>query len=89
LLKACKEGDFEEAEQVLKEGAEVNVKDDLSNAPLHYTALGGYARIAALLLEKNANVMVQNNKGNTPLIFVNLRGYREIIDLLKRHGATK
>jgi len=87
LFKAVKEGDTAKLERLLKEGADVNVKDDYGRTPLHVAAEKGEVEIVKLLLEKGADVNVKNNNGQTPLHYAASGGYTEIVKLLLERGA--
>ena len=51
---------------LIKNGAEVNMKDDNGSTVLHGAAVFGRADIAKLLLENGANLQVRNDDGATP-----------------------
>ena len=68
LMEACIEGNLEEAERLLEQGADVNVKDNDGETALIWAAYRGYTDIAELLIDKEADVNVKDNDGETALM---------------------
>lgn len=54
-------------ELLIQHKADVNIKDDRQDTPLHRIAPMGRTQIAKLLIEAGADVNSQNKEGNTPL----------------------
>ena len=70
LHVAIKKGDFSKAESLIKDGAEINLKDNAGWTPLHEAAAnfnGKILDILKLLLENGASVNAKANNGSTPL----------------------
>lgn len=87
LHGAAKLGDAEAAENLLKEGAEVNAKDARG-----ITALGvavGFNKLAVIqvLLSAGADVTLTDAKGNTPLHYAAGYGRKDAAELLLEAGA--
>ena len=61
------ERNLQEVQTLLFSGAAVNVKDSLSNEPLHYACLASISGIVALLLRFGAEVNARGQSGRTPL----------------------
>ncbi|WP_341811598.1 ankyrin repeat domain-containing protein [Wolbachia endosymbiont (group A) of Oxytorus armatus] len=57
---------MKEVENLLREGADVNVKNDKGETPLHFAAEMGHAEIVKDLLDKGANVNAVDKDGKTP-----------------------
>jgi len=99
LHAAADKGHVEIAEFLLKQGANVNVKDKDGYTPLHNTAdsfLKGFPRkgteadrnrIAALLLKYGARVNATINHGETPLHRAALTNNVALVHLLLENGA--
>ena len=65
LLKAVKENqNFGSIQELIKCGADVNVKDNNGNTPLHFAQT---KEIAENLIKYGANVNARNKQGETPL----------------------
>lgn len=68
LLDALKNGDSRAATQWIDAGADLNVKDENGNTPLHFAV--DDPDIAEILIAKGANVNAVNKDGNSPLAYV-------------------
>lgn len=51
---------------LIENGAEINIKDNDGNTPLHYAAKRGFMGIIRLLVENGADINAKNNDGQTP-----------------------
>ena len=74
--------DFNLTIQLIKRGANVNVKTNDGATPLHYAALKDNQKIVVALLEAGADVGVKNYDGLTPLDVAKKKDYRAMMDLL-------
>ena len=63
LHKASRYGQFNMAKMFVDQGADLHVKDNYGNTPLHEA---GNALIIRMLLDRGANPEVKNNIGQTP-----------------------
>ena len=69
---AAGQGNYNNAVNLIANGATIDTKDDAGNTPLHYAALKGHYRIISLLTLNNKNkdaVNSVNYNGYTPLFF--------------------
>ena len=73
-------------EQLIKDGAKVDVKDAEKRTALEYAALEGHARIVELLLAGGANANGAST-GDTPLINALWHRRPDVALLLVNHGA--
>ena len=103
LYRAATSSHTELAELLIRNGADVNAKDEEGETPLHEVAKCGYTEVAELLIDKGADVNARDNDGWTPLhraanpIFsLNVtevlgraaeKGYKEVAQLLIDKGA--
>lgn len=86
--RACARGDANVVSRLLKEGADVSLKDGNGNTPLHLAARGGNASMVKLLLDKGSSPNANNATGATPLHWAVLAGDPETLKLLLLSGAT-
>jgi hypothetical protein len=89
LIKACKMGKKAKdlVRKLLKEGADVNVRDEQGWTPLHHAAMRGAASVVLLLLEKGADVNARASDGATPLHMAAAYSNPNVVDLLISKGA--
>eukprot|EP01102_Stenamoeba_stenopodia_P006726 TRINITY_DN186_c0_g1_i1.p1 TRINITY_DN186_c0_g1~~TRINITY_DN186_c0_g1_i1.p1 ORF type:complete len:588 (+),score=143.93 TRINITY_DN186_c0_g1_i1:252-2015(+) len=89
LLVAALKGNADSMAQLLKEGANVHVKDNTTTiTPLHIAAFHGHAECVKLLLENGADVHSTYNYGETPLHLACREGNADVAKVLLSYGAT-
>ncbi|CAG7722898.1 unnamed protein product [Allacma fusca] len=77
LFQAAKEGDPEKIEEILKQGVNPNIQDDLGKTPLHYAMSlacscttcieNAESCLVVLLNTRETDVNIQDNEGFTPI----------------------
>jgi len=82
LFKASEKGHLTIVKLLLKNGANLNVKDKDGATPLHVASYYGNQEVVKLLLVNGTNVNSQDVDGVTPLYNASKRGYLEIVKLL-------
>jgi ankyrin repeat protein len=87
LYHACKEGQQEMVEFLLKQGASLDEKNIWGTSPLHVAAMFGRTQIIKILLESGARVDIRNVPEATPLHLAVEKNYPEIVLLLLAGGA--
>ena len=78
---------FEVAEHLLENGADVNAQDKGGLIPLHNASSYGHLDIAALLIKHNTVVNATDKWGFTPLHEAAQKGRTQLCALLLAHGA--
>lgn len=72
---------------LIKNGADVNARNEAGKTPLHYAASHGQTEIVRRLLEAGADPDVKDKNNYTPLLLASTgRGYQDIISLLKKRS---
>lgn len=88
LLKAVKENDMDIVLQLLKNGTDVNMRQNrMSESPLHVAVRNELSDMTRLLLENGADVNVKSNLLITPLHIAVQHGLLDITKILINHGA--
>ena len=87
LRQAISNNNLAVAEQVIKNGADVNAKAWAGDTPLHMAVNHGNADITLLLIKNGADVNAKNWAGNTPLHNATKHGNTDMAGLLIKNGA--
>lgn len=95
LHKSIREGDFQTAERLINEGADINTPTKIDGfKPLHLAAINGDLHTAKLLLSAGVDVDTKIdsgwslNKSWTPLMFAIEKGHTEMVNFLISRGAN-
>jgi ankyrin repeat protein len=89
LRIAASNGQLEEVERLLNEGADIDARSDNGMTPLILASWRGHTKVVELLLREGADVDATTNKGTTALRLATERGHKEIIRMLQEAGATE
>lgn len=90
LMKASKSGHFIIVKELIKNGADVNKKNEIytiSNTPLHVASEGGHVEIVKELLLQGADVNQMDSFDKTPLALAEEEKQEEVVKILQR-GAS-
>ena len=88
IIKACKDGNTEEVEDLISRGANVNATNEYMVTPIHWASYGGHDSVVDMLLKNGANVNAINDNMNTPLHYASSFGHDSVIDILLNNGAN-
>jgi ankyrin repeat protein len=83
----CYASNAEVAEALIKNGADVNWKDERRSTPLHSIAWKGKTAAAEVLIAYGADVNAKDSSGRTPLHQAAEQGKKEMVELLIVKGA--
>ncbi|NXT34439.1 BARD1 protein, partial [Pelecanoides urinatrix] len=89
LHVASIKGDVAAVEQLLKNGADPNVKDNAGWTPLHEACNHGHKEVVELLLQYKALVNTTGYQNDSPLHDAAKNGHVSIVELLLFHGASR
>ena len=87
LHSAAFDGNVEEVKELLKKGANPNVREKDGDTPLHVAARKGSVDVVELLLKHGADPNILDKYGWTPLHNAAREGHVEVVKLLLEHGA--
>ncbi|MFH1114001.1 MAG: ankyrin repeat domain-containing protein [Pseudomonadota bacterium] len=82
LWEATAGGNEKWAAQLLEQGADVNVTNDLGTTALMMASMKGHTRLVELLLKHGADVRARERDGSTALRWASEKGHQEIVRLL-------
>lgn len=86
LYKTVCEDLYQEAQYLIKRGANVNIPNKDNETPLHVAVTGKRFKFIELLLKNGADPSIKDAKGLTPLDYAKQANNRQIIKLLMRYG---
>jgi len=89
LSDAAKKGKLARIEELLDEGADVNMMDENWYTPLHYASKYGHLEAVKLLIEKGADVMAMDGGHRTPLDWTINEEVRTLLLAVMRKSVKK
>lgn len=82
LLQAAKEGNIEQVRSIVEGGADLNVRDNDGNTPLHLAAKEGKLDVTKYLIERGVRFNTINGYKNTPLKLAEQNNHEDIKNIL-------
>ncbi|MFC1652081.1 ankyrin repeat domain-containing protein [Planctomycetota bacterium] len=87
LHQYVRDHDIDKINELLLADIDINDKDWLGYAPLHWACYFGYSDLVELLIGKGADANLVSDTGRTPLEIATSMEYTNIADLLREQGA--
>eukprot|EP01060_Flectonema_neradi_P040475 TRINITY_DN9231_c0_g1_i1.p1 TRINITY_DN9231_c0_g1~~TRINITY_DN9231_c0_g1_i1.p1 ORF type:complete len:787 (+),score=172.38 TRINITY_DN9231_c0_g1_i1:70-2430(+) len=88
VCSAAEQGDNNELNNILKDGADVNSKDYDGRTGLHLAASCGQLETVELLISWQADLDIKDRWNATPLLDAIKNGHSDCCDVLRKAGAT-
>ena len=94
LIWAAKDNNICVAEQLLRDGYDVNEQEDLHDkthngySALHWAAHKGWKQMLEMLLAHGASTAIRDKHGRTPQALAETKGHEDIIKILEAHNPT-
>jgi len=80
-------GDTEKLRKLLRDGDDIDSRDEPGFTALHYAALSGKKEVVEFLIDEGARVDAKDSSNLTPLFYAAKNVHRDIFDLLMDKGA--
>jgi ankyrin repeat protein len=87
LIYAARIGDTKWLNEMIKDGADVNGKNEDQEAPLLWASFNGQVRVAKILLDNGARINDTSKEGWSALMAAVENGSEELVKLLLARGA--
>ncbi len=87
LHLAAHRGNLDKLRNSLKEGTNVDARDEAGHTPLYYAASAGQMHVVEFLISKGAEVNAKDKRGDTPLYYAADAGWKNMTELLIAEGA--
>ncbi len=89
FLRAVANNDLEEVKKLIKQGVDINTKDEKGFTALsHACLITKNIEMIELLIDNGADIDTKTNEGNTPLISACYFGNNDVVDCLVSNGAN-
>ena len=89
LHQYVRDHDVKKIKELLEKGEDVNGKDWLGYAPLHWAIYFGYSDITEMLIEKGAIPNLISDTGRTSLEIAGAMGYGDLAELLRKKSEEE
>lgn len=87
LTMAAMQGNRDAVQQLVASGADVDAKDAIGVAPLHWAAFCGHGELIGKLIDSGADVHIRDQEGRTPLHVAAYESHLNVILRLIAAGA--
>jgi len=87
LIAAAREGNMNAINQAIKDGADINARDEDKITSLHWAVRGRHIAAVITLLEAGAEIDIRNESDYTPLHWAAFNGDTATMDILIAFGA--
>ncbi|MFA5863532.1 MAG: ankyrin repeat domain-containing protein [Phycisphaerae bacterium] len=87
LHQAGQQGQLATIERLVKEGANINAKDQQGRTVLHYAAEGGHLGTVQFLLQKGFDANIRDNEGHTALDYALAGGHEGTAVAIREAGG--
>lgn len=87
IVAAAWDGFADLVEQLIDNGADINIQDETGQTALIAASDQGYFGIVELLLNRGANPNIKDKDGDSALDIARFKDHEEIVKLFVAHGA--
>eukprot|EP00833_Pecoramyces_ruminatium_P000927 jgi/Orpsp1_1/1174959/evm.model.c7180000052093.1 len=87
LTYNCKNNNLKEIKKLIKNGADINLKNRDGDTPISISCKIGFRKIVNYLIKYGADINIKNNDGDTPIIIALYRKDISLIEYLYKNDA--
>jgi len=87
INQAVVEGDIDQVQLLISEGADINMRNRMGWTPLHTAIRSNRQAVTEFLIAKGADVNAKDNSGQTALLAAVYTGQKDTVELLITKGA--
>ena len=87
LLRACQEGEFDRAYDLVSSGTSIDFHDENGHTPAIVCCFCGHGNILQFIIDQGGDLNRARNDGSTPLLAAVASNSLECMSLLLQHGA--
>jgi len=87
LVYSCKVGSLVDLEEAVREGAHIELPNNVQRSAIHYATMYGHVDCVKFLIEHKANLNCRDQRGQTPVSWACCNGKDDCLQLLLDAGA--
>ncbi len=87
IIEAAESGDTSRVLQLIRDGADINTRDEQGRTPILAATHGNQADTVRALIEAGADINLQDHKLDNPFLYAGAEGLLEIVKILNDAGA--
>ncbi|MVO99701.1 hypothetical protein EDM21_09175 [Paenibacillus sp. N10] len=87
IIQAAENGDTSRVLQLIREGADINARDEQGRTAILAATHGNQADTVRALIEAGADINLQDHKLDNPFLYAGAEGLLEIVKILNEAGA--
>ncbi|MGJ3349313.1 ankyrin repeat domain-containing protein [Morganella sp. Je.2.23] len=87
LVTAAEKGDLNTVQQLIRQGGDIEQRDNRLRTPLMAAVHGNRTEVARYLIEQGADVNAADAIMDTPYLYAGARGSQDILEMTLSHGA--
>lgn len=88
IHSACTISNYEIAELLVLNGADINVREQADYTPLHIAAISGQTKLAKLLIENGAEINAKMTNGKSPFLLAKEKSFLETAEVIHGLGGN-
>eukprot|EP00397_Hematodinium_sp_SG-2012_P062853 GEMP01085657.1.p1 GENE.GEMP01085657.1~~GEMP01085657.1.p1 ORF type:complete len:208 (+),score=40.43 GEMP01085657.1:235-858(+) len=87
LKRACRAGDADMAQRLLRAGADKHTQYDYKDSALTLASIGGHEQVVEMVLSRGADINWANHLGSSALLEASRVGHKDVVEMLQSRRA--